>query len=115
MAWQMYRTSGPYYTRSVRRGGKVVKEFYGKGPAAELAAQLHAAERDRRKQQREDRKAQLQQQLQVRRPITDFCVEAELLTRARLIAAGWHLHKRHEWRRRCGTRRARSKSSIKQG
>jgi hypothetical protein len=49
MAWEA-RYGGRYYYRSVRKGGgRVSKQYYGRGPAAELAAALDAEEKERRR------------------------------------------------------------------
>jgi hypothetical protein len=47
MAWEK-RVGGRYFYKSVRRNGRVKKVYYGRGPAAELAARIDADARERR-------------------------------------------------------------------
>jgi len=56
MAWETRRGQGPYFCLSVRRLGRVRREYYGKGQVAELAATFFAT------QQVERRIARLQRQ-----------------------------------------------------
>src|SRR4051812_21872067 len=47
MSWEP-RPGGIYYYKSVRRGAKVKKLYFGKGPSAELASRLADEARARR-------------------------------------------------------------------
>ena len=99
MSWENREGGGRYYTRSHREGGRIVREYVGVGPVAELIAQADALERERReeearawREEREDLDA-----LDARtRELDEF---AELLTRAALLAAGYRQHERGEWRK----------------
>ena len=102
MAWETRNGTGRYYTRSVKRDGRVCREYIGQGPVAEAIAQLDGLDRDRREfehwQQREAERQRSAQDEQVR----DFCEQVDLLTRLALVSAGYHQHDRGEWRRRRG-------------
>jgi hypothetical protein len=60
MAWEKRERGGLYYTRSRKVNGKVVREYVGTGPLAELAAQMDAVKRCQRQEEaqalREERK-----------------------------------------------------------
>lgn len=101
MAW-VSEGSSRYYYRSVRRGRKVLREYYGGGEEARLAAALDA---ERRRQREAD--------LQLRRdardafesasgPLDRLIAVTDLLVRATLLARGFHQHHQGEWRRRIG-------------
>ncbi len=97
--WESRERGGLYYTRTRREGGRVVREYVGTGPFAELAAQYDALDRLRREEEarvwREERE-RLEALDAETRELNDL---AELLTRAALLAAGYRQHERGEWRR----------------
>jgi hypothetical protein len=89
-----------YYYRVRKVGGRVAREYVGTGRVAELAAQLDALERERRQ-----REALAVRQQKAGLAALDADQEAltratDLLARAALLAAGFHRHKRGEWRKR---------------
>jgi hypothetical protein len=99
MAWEQ-RGNGIYYYRSVRIGGRVVKEYCGAGVLAELAAR----EDDQRRRERAEIETRLRQE---REAVAAAVAAHEALSRATdalimatLTAAGYHRHDRGPWRRR---------------
>jgi hypothetical protein len=52
MSWETRGVYGPYYTRSRRVDGRVVREYVGRGPLAEIIAQADEAEREAHRLQR---------------------------------------------------------------
>ena len=97
MAWE---TKGRtrYYTRSRRVNGRVVRESFGKGPEAHLAAALDDRRRREREVARAARRRQRERWQAAARPLNDLADLAELFGAA-LFAAGFHRHQR-SWRRR---------------
>ena len=96
---------GKYYTRSRKVNGRVVREYVGKGPIGQLAAQMDALERDRR---RIEKYRAMVARVEAERVDEDLrAVErlADLLVRAALVAAGCHQHHRGEWRRKRESRK----------
>ncbi len=99
MPW-VKRYGKRYYYRGRRVGDQVVSEYFGTGPDAKLAAALderrharEAAERRVRKQNREIWDSAASPTM----TLIDVC---RLLTKAALLAEGFHQHHRGEWRRR---------------
>ncbi|MDY3560235.1 hypothetical protein R5W23_001461 [Gemmata sp. JC673] len=99
MGWDK---GGLYYTRSRRVGGRVVREYVGGGPVGELAAQLDALERDRRKGERADAHAERERLAGLDAPLDELNTRADELVWAALVAAGFHQHKRGAWRKKRG-------------
>jgi len=102
MAWESRGGAGSYYTRSLRRDGRVVRLYVGAGDAGEAAA---AADRDRRSTQDAEREAMrsaLRRFAEVDAQVTALCDAAETAQRAILLMAGYHRHARGQWRRRRG-------------
>ena len=101
MAWEE-RGGRHYYYRSVRRGGRVVKEYVGRGPVAEAVAQLDQEDRRRREEEAQAWKAETRRMEILESPIEELCDVAETLARAAFVAAGYRQHNRGEWRLRRG-------------
>jgi hypothetical protein len=99
MGWET-RWKRRYYYRARRIGNRVGKEYFGSGPAAELAASLDAeARRQRQQEQQElrqvkDRLGPLDRAMQA---LDDGCRQ---LTAAVLYDEGYYQHSYGQWRRR---------------
>ncbi len=98
MAWNL----GRYYTRSRKIRGRVVREYVGAGALAGLVAQMDWIERQVREAKRAARRAERVELDELDGSMDQMCQEVELLARAALVAAGFHRHKRGEWRKRRG-------------
>jgi hypothetical protein len=96
MGWER----GRYYTRSKKVNGRVVREYIGSGRVAQLAAELDAIERDRREGEALERRCIRAEHDEFAAMLADLNERCDLLTRAALFAAGYHQHKRGEWRKR---------------
>jgi hypothetical protein len=102
MAWEQRERGGLYYTRSRKVDGRVVREYVGTGPMAELAAEADTRERRRREEEAEAWREERERMEALEAPIEELCEAAELLSEAALYAAGYHRHNRGEWRKRRG-------------
>lgn len=107
MGWETRKSGGRYYTRSKRVGGKVVREYVGSGKVGELAEQLDEIQRTNRQLAR---KSAADPQiadlgLGASKILEDFDALADRIGRALMISAGFHQHKRGNWRRRRGNER----------
>jgi len=99
MAWER-----GYYYRVRRENGRVVREYVGRGRVAELMAKLDALDREKEREERRLDAAALRNE-KAELAALDADLEAliettDLLARAALVAAGYHQHKRGEWRKR---------------
>lgn len=100
MAWEKRGEHGPYYTRSRRVGGRVVREYIGCGRVAETVAEtdrmLIEAGEELRRQEREKRAADAERE----RLWQAYSAMVAAALREALEAAGYHRHQRGEWRRK---------------
>lgn len=96
MSWESRNGRGRYYTRSRRRGGRVVREYVGTGEVGALAARNDSLDR----QEREDMKAREAEADALDVAVDDACRTIDLLAQAALIVAGYRQHHRGEWRKR---------------
>jgi hypothetical protein len=94
-----WERQGRYYYRTRKAGGRVLREYVGAGPAAELAARLDALEREEREAERAAERAEPEA---LDAPLDELDGLADLLAHAGLLAAGFGQHHRGEWRRRRG-------------
>ena len=102
--WEKRERGGLYYTRSRKVNGQVVREYVGGGVLGQLAAQIDSDERRRREEEaalwREERES-----LKAFDGLTEELYKAvEVIARAALLSAGYHQHKRGEWRKKRGKR-----------
>ena len=102
MAWETRQGKGKYYTRSRRINGRVVREYFGTGAAGKLAAFQDAEKRARKATQLRAWQAEQERLEELEEPLEELDGVCDLLMKATLIGAGYHRHKRGEWRRRRG-------------
>jgi hypothetical protein len=91
-----------YYYRVRKVHGRVVREYLGKGWLADLAAATDAHTRAEREARRETLREERAEQQAVEEILEALDERADLAARAALLAAGYHQHKRGEWRKRRG-------------
>jgi hypothetical protein len=101
MPWET-RKGKKYYYRTVKRGGRVWREYWGCGPDARLAAALDAEERQRRAGMAAAFRDERVRAVAADAAAALFAGLVLDLLRAELVAAGYHQHARGHWRRRHG-------------
>ena len=97
MGWEN-REGGRYYYRAWRCEGRVVKEYVGSGPMAQLAERMDLAEREKTTQRMGRAKARRARIQQADALVTTLAEVTDLLARAALLEAGYRQHHRGEWR-----------------
>jgi hypothetical protein len=96
----VYQDGKPYLYRSVRRGGKVTSEYRLCGPLAVAVAALEARERQAEAAARRAERAERDRLDDLERVLDRRIAGAQALARDVLERAGYHQHRRGEWRRR---------------
>ena len=99
MCW-IQRGTNRYYIRSHREGATVRRVHLGSGPVAQAAADLDAARRLEREQDRSAWAAAESARDAADIPLEELDRLVALLVRAELVAAGYHRYDRGPWRRR---------------
>lgn len=79
---------------------RVVREYVGAGPLADLAAEMDRLERLERAEEAEARREERDHLDALEGPVDELCEAAEVLARAALVLSGYRRHNRGEWRRR---------------
>jgi hypothetical protein len=102
MAWEKRERGGPYYTRSRKVNGRVVREYVGGGVLGEIAARMDVYERRQKEEVAALWREECKEQEALDNLIAELYEAAEVLTKAALLASGYHQHKRGEWRKRRG-------------
>jgi len=100
MAWERRERGGPYYTRSRKVNGKVVREYVGGGTLGELTALMDTEKRLRREEEAVAWREEQERLEALVAPVEEFCESTETIVRAALLAAGFERHNRGDWRRR---------------
>jgi hypothetical protein len=107
VAWERRERGGRYYTRSWRRNGRVVREYVGTGPFAQIIASSDRTRRELKKaewEQERDRQVRDMERLEaLAAPLEELSEVAEVLAHAHLLDAGYHRRK-GEYRRARGER-----------
>jgi hypothetical protein len=91
---------GRYYTRSKKVNGRVVREYVGTGCVGELAAQMDTIKREQREAERAAFRAKRAELDALDSSVNELNDLADLLASVAMVAAGFHQHKRGEWRKR---------------
>ena len=101
MAWQEV-DGRRYYYRGRRLCGRTRRVYVGAAgsPAAELAAAADHLRRLGREAAARERHAERERHREAEAPLLALCERTDVLTRAALLAAGFHRHHRGPWRRR---------------
>ena len=94
------RDGRPYYYRSQRQNGKVVRQYVASGQMAELLAEQDARKREQQQARRTAMEKERLAFAAARTPLLTFTVGADLLFQATLLDAGYHRQNRGPWRRR---------------
>ena len=104
MAWETRRRGGRYYTRSRRKDGRIIREYIGfEGSERARQAEAEARQKHAAKVLERDALERAQDRTQAAdRALADYYAAIEQQYRAALTAAGYHQHKRGEWRRKRG-------------
>jgi hypothetical protein len=100
MGWETRPGRRPYYSRSKKRGGKVIREYVGSGSVGELAAAADALKRAERRASAEARRADRARWQAALGPLLELCSGAGLLTKTTLLCAGYSQHARSSWRKK---------------
>ena len=98
MAWEQ-RGNQTYYYRSVRVGGRVVKEYAGGGLMGLLGAELDEDQREQRAVERERERAERERWAALEAPADELAMLTDALAGVALALAGYRKHARGEWRR----------------
>jgi hypothetical protein len=99
MSWETRNGRGRYYTRSRRISGQIVRKYFGSGASADLMASLDQCERERRATEAAQKAARRADDAAVDAQLDKICRLADLVSRAVLLAAGFH-HHHGQWRKR---------------
>jgi hypothetical protein len=98
VAWEKRGKNARYFYRSVRRGGKVRKEYCGAGAIGNLAAGVEALGRGERRAAKEASRAELSRVENAAALLEAARAACALLVNATLLALGFHRPSRHGWR-----------------
>ena len=102
MGWETRQRGGRYYIRSRKVGGRVVREYVGTGPLAELIAAQDAEARAKQLAASVALRAEQERMAPAEAALAELDALAELLAHGALVAAGYRRHHRGTWRKRRG-------------
>jgi hypothetical protein len=97
MGWEV-RGSKRFYYRAQRVGDRVIKQYFGSGRRARLAAQEDDEERLRKARERSEIRTIEESVVDVNSLMEDLDHVVNMMLQATLLAAGYHQH-RGNWRK----------------
>ncbi|QDT64770.1 hypothetical protein [Calycomorphotria hydatis] len=97
MAWEKRQRGRRYYYRSRRVDGRVVKEYFGTGPTAELAAAVDKKTKEKRDLERLQARKLSSEIAAIDTIMRDMDKAITVLSQAVLFAAGFH-QVNYQWR-----------------
>ena len=109
MGWETRRNGRRYFYRKERQGRRVVSTYCGSGERATLFAALGALDRQRRMQEAMERqiaRSEFAELSATPAELTMLLADVRAEVARVLTAAGYHQHKRGEWRKRRATKEA---------
>jgi len=98
MGWER-RGNNRYYYRKCREGDRVISEYVGSGPLAQLASTLDNLTRQEQSLQREQMQREREAIRALDTEVDDVCAIMRVFTYAALLVAGYHTH-RGQWRQK---------------
>ena len=101
MSWEMRERGGPYYTRSRRLNGRVVREYVGGGIRGQEAAAMDAEARQQREEERREWREEKAEIAQIEDAVKGFGAVCKIAIAHKLEVSGYYNH-RGEWRRHRG-------------
>jgi hypothetical protein len=97
MAWEQGPRGQKYYTRTLRAGGRRVRQYLGSGPQAQAAAAADALRRAERQAQAAACRRERDRLREADGLVLELFEMANLVASAALVASGHHRHG-GEWR-----------------
>jgi len=88
-----------YYYHKRREGDRVISEYVGSGPLAELVSMFDGLTREKQSLQRDQMQREREAIRAVDAHVQDVCTVIRVLTHGALLAAGYHIH-RGQWRKK---------------
>jgi hypothetical protein len=89
-----------YYYRKRKVNGKVISDYVGKGPIADLFVLADAQIAENRREAKRAWQAEKDEMEAIDQSLEELNRRIDLLARATLVAAGYHQHHRSEWRKK---------------
>ena len=105
MAWRTSKYGHRYFYRNRRCGDRVITQYIGTGPVAELAARTEALDRAKRQAEMIAWREKQQRCDELDALVGGLCTTIDQLLMATLLVAGCHRHD-WAWRRRRAKRYA---------
>ena len=102
MGWEL-RNGRPYYYRKERVGGSVVSRYVGNGETANLIAAMESSSKGALTALRALKENEQEEAKEREKEFAAYFADVEAVFQQAMTAAGYHRHKRGEWRKRRGT------------